>query len=135
MRFSPDPKTFTPPKEKTRMKTVRTDNTGKLRKKLDTVFAKYIRALSKKCYTCDRGKNDHAGHYLRRGLDSVRWNILNVKPQCWNCNILLGGNQDEFRKRLIVEYGLEAVEGLEQLSRVAVKFSADELMEMIQKYK
>lgn len=133
--YTPIPKTFTPPKEKNRMKSVRTDDTGKLRTELDKVFAKFIRGMSKNCYTCPTGKNDHCGHFMKRGNDSTRWNPDNARPQCWNCNYPLDGNRDVFRARLIKEIGIEKVEDIEQLSKLAVKFSAPELQELIDKYR
>ena len=133
--FTPILKTYTAPKGQKTVKKQRTDNTGKLRKELDIVFAKHIRGMSKKCFTCDSGKNDHCGHFMKRGNDGTRWNPDNCRPQCWTCNIEKGGNFDEFRIRLIKQIGLEKVEDVEQLSRIDVKFSPSELQEMIDKYK
>lgn len=129
--FTPIPKDPKQPKGKVPVKKQRTDNTGKLRKKLDTVFSIFIRKLSPKCFTCDKGKNEHCGHYMKRGNDSTRWHIDNARPQCWECNVLKEGNHDEFRKRLIAEIGASRVLTIEHLSRVDMKFSAPELQEII----
>lgn len=133
MRFNPQPKTFTPPKEKTRMKTVRTDDTGKLRRKLDDVFSKYIRKKYPKCFTCNH-KGDQCSHFMRRNNDATRWDEDNCRNACWECNVLKEGNLTEFRKRLVEEIGEYRVSEVERKARLDVKFSASDLLEMIDNY-
>lgn len=131
--YTPRPKTYTPPKAKSPLKKHRDDDTGKLRKKLDDVFSKYIRGLSRKCFTCGLPASQ-CGHFMKRGNDATRWDENNARPQCWNCNVQLEGNVDVFRKRLIDEIGLEEVAAIEVMARDVRKFSAPELQELIDKY-
>lgn len=134
MRFSPHPKTYTAPKEKSFLKKVRTDDVGKLRKKLDDVFSRYIRKKYPKCFTCPTGRNEHNGHFMRRKNDATRWDEDNCRSQCWNCNYPLDGNVDVFRKNLIAEIGEYRVAEVERKARLIEKFDANDLQEMINKY-
>ena len=112
-------------------------------KNLDTVFSKYIRlkdAIDEiaECYTC--GKKDHykklqAGHFASRRHYSTRWEELNVRVQCYSCNIGMQGLQFEFGKRLNKDYGEYTAESLLIKSKQIVKFSDDDLKDMIDYYK
>ena len=112
-------------------------------KNLDSVFSQYIRLRYAKneiaeCYTCD--KKDHykklqAGHFASRRHYSTRWNEYNVQVQCYSCNIGMQGLQFEFGKRLNKEYGDGFAEKLLIESKQVVKFTDNDLKDMIQHYK
>lgn len=50
------------------------------------------------CYTCGRGQlhgsNWQTGHYISSSISSVamRYDLDNLRPQCYNCNINKSGN-------------------------------------------
>jgi hypothetical protein len=108
-------------------------------KNLDTVFSKYIRlkdAIDEiaECVTC--GKKDHwkklqNGHFMSRRHYSTRWEVNNVGVQCYGCNITNQGQQFLFAKYL----GLEVAEQMVIKSKQTVKFSDDDLKDMIDYYK
>ena len=108
-------------------------------KNLDTVFSKYIRlkdAIDEvaECVTC--GKKDHwkklqNGHFMSRRHYSTRWEENNVGVQCYGCNITNQGQQFLFAKYL----GLEVAEQMVIKSKQTVKFSDDDLKDMIDYYK
>ena len=108
-------------------------------KDLDTVFSKYIRlkdAIDEiaECVTC--GKKDHwkklqNGHFMSRRHYSTRWDENNVGVQCYGCNITNQGQQFLFAKYL----GLEVAEQMVIKSKQTVKFSDDDLKDMIDYYK
>ena len=112
-------------------------------KNLDSIFSQYIRLRYAKneiaeCYTC--GKKDHykklqAGHFASRRHYSTRWNEYNVQVQCYSCNIGQQGMQFEFGKRLNKEFGNDFAEQLLIESKKAVKFTDNDLQDMIQHYK
>jgi hypothetical protein len=111
-------------------------------KKLDALFSQYIRKKDSvneiaTCYTC--GKKDHwkklqAGHFASRRHYSTRWEELNVKVQCYSCNIGMQGLQFEFGKRLNKEYGDYTAESLLIKSKRVVKFTDADLIEKIEYY-
>jgi len=108
-------------------------------KNLDTVFSQYIRLRYAKdeiaeCVTC--GKKDHykklqCGHFMSRRHYSTRWDENNVGVQCYGCNITSQGQQFLFAKYL----GLELAEQMVLKSKQTVKFTDNDLQDMIQHYK
>lgn len=115
------------------MSKVRKGETADLRRKLDSVISKAIRSTSRTCFTCG-GYGDQAGHYIRRGVDATRFDEDNIRLQCFSCNVEKFGNLEVFRKRLIEEIGLFRVKEVERKSRLTVKFSNEELQNLIQQY-
>jgi hypothetical protein len=79
---------------------------------------------------------EHASHYLSAGGHSnVRFHEDNVWTSCYKCNVMLSGNQIEYRKQLIIKIGVERVEWLEQNGSKEKKYSIEELKEIIKIYK
>lgn len=78
------------------------------------------------CYTCDRpirGSNKQLGHFIPKasGGALLKYNMLNLRWQCYNCNINLGGNGAEFYKRLVAEFGDKYVDNLFTLKQQTTK--------------
>jgi hypothetical protein len=112
-------------------------------KKLDAVFSEYIRRRYAKndiatCVTC--GKQDHwkklqAGHFQSRKHYATRWDETNVQVQCSGCNVFRWGEQYKFSKWLDANKGKGTSEGLAEKANQIVKFTTNELEEMIEEYK
>ena len=51
----------------------------------------------------------------------------NLRPQCYNCNINLGGNGAEFSRRYILEYGQEKFDRVALASRTPHKWTVPEI--------
>jgi hypothetical protein len=108
-------------------------------KNLDAVFSQYIRIKDSineiaTCVTC--GKKDHwkklqCGHFQSRRHYSTRWDEDNVGVQCYGCNITSQGQQFLFAKYL----GLDKAEEMVLKSKQVVKFTDNDLQDMIQHYK
>lgn len=90
---------------------------------LDSVFSQYIRLRYAydngfvECFTCGRQfryNMIHNGHYVRRKNMSLRFDVKNCFPQCYECNVIKDGNEEEFRKRLLYTYGRVHVAYLEE---------------------
>ena len=82
---------------------------NKLRDELDYWFGRYVRATAcddsqmSKCYTCDKVlhvSEVRAGHFISRRFLATRWDLDNVRPQCYNCDHTMQGMQWEFGRRL-----------------------------------
>jgi hypothetical protein len=104
------------------------------------IFNKYIRLRDKGnvCISCQKPINgvSHASHYLSAGGHSnVRFNEDNVWVSCYKCNVMLSGNQVEYRKALIKKIGIERVEWLEDNGSIERKFTKEELKEIMAEYK
>ena len=70
------------------------------------------------CFTCDRiieeKKDAHTGHFIPSGSCGafLRYNLRNLRIQCYNCNINLGGNGAEYYRRMVREVGEREVNQL-----------------------
>lgn len=80
-----------------------------------------------KCYTCGRsglsGSNWHTGHmWPKAALGAyLKYDMRVLRPQCYNCNINLGGNGAVFYAKMLAEIGSEAMEQLVQDRQTSVK--------------
>jgi len=124
---------------KTRMKN-ELKTTSDWMKEAQKVFNQYIRLRDKglNCISCGQKINGvkHASHYLSAGGHSaVRYNEDNVWVSCYKCNVMLSGNQIEYRKRLIQKIGIERVDWLENNGSKLKKWEVEELKLLIKTYK
>lgn len=104
------------------------------------VFNAYIRKRDegKPCISCGQFINGvkHASHYLSAGGHSaVRFNEDNVWVSCYKCNVMLSGNQIEYRKRLIDKIGIDRVQWLEDNANEFKKWELEELKMLIKIYR
>lgn len=85
-------------------------------------------------------ENAQAGHYWSGGkYPALEFNEHNVNLQGKSDNYFNGGNQLEYRRNLIVKFGKEAVEELDEMAamskRTFYKHSRVFLIEIIETYK
>lgn len=111
----------------------------KLKKKVWTVFSKWIRERDKyTCYTCGKVMYErryaHAGHYLSRRKASVLFDEMNVHCQCIDCNLWSYGNTGVYAQNLIRDYGKESFDGLIKRSFQLKQWTRPELDELLMKY-
>lgn len=70
------------------------------------------------CYICNRGplegSNWHTAHLIPKAAcgASLKYDLRNLRPSCYNCNINLGGNGAEFLRKMIIREGQEYVDGI-----------------------
>lgn len=68
-----------------------------------------------------------AGHFRSVGsAPHLRFYLPQIRLQCVRCNRHLGGNAVEYRRRLVVQYGLARVEAIEAMQGTA-KWSVEYL--------
>ena len=112
-------------------------------KRLDTLFSLYIRLRESdnemvKCFTCGKvshyKKNMQCGHFQSRSAYSTRWDITNCQVQCYGCNVMQQGRQYQFGLNLEKKYGEGTAEKLLIKSKQTVKYSNEDLQELIQYY-
>lgn len=120
-------------------KTAKKPTRSKIVKKLDVIFSQYTRLKyadkngMAECFTC--GKRSHwksmqCGHFMSRKHYSTRWDENNVRVQCPSCNVFQYGKQYEFGLKL----GQQLAEEMHLKSQQIVKFTTNELIEMIDHY-
>lgn len=88
-----------------------------LKKKLWELCKQLIRELyGNECFTCGRiglsGSNWHTGHFLPSSTCGayLRYDLRNLRPQCYACNIHLGGNGAAFYKAMVEDVGQKEVD-------------------------
>ena len=63
------------------------------------------------CFTCGAtglsGSNWHTGHFIPSSVGGafLRYDLRNLRPQCYNCNINAGGNGAIFYQRMVATEG------------------------------
>lgn len=68
------------------------------------------------CYTCGAkdlaGGNWHTGHFIPSSICGayLRYDLRNLRPQCYRCNISLAGNGSSFYQILVMREGQEYVD-------------------------
>jgi hypothetical protein len=108
---------------------------AKLKKKLDTIYSRYIRAkFPKKCYTCGYVGNLQCGHFVSRQYLATRWEDDNCRPQCAMCNIWGRGMLLDFEENLKNELGDVRVEELKKSRHQIIKLDIPWYEHEIAKY-
>lgn len=105
-------------------------------KTTDQVFSWYIRRKyadnfgRNTCITCgsinDWQKMD-AGHYVSRGVKSLRFDERNVHPQCQRCNRFREGVKDEYALKLQEMYGKNILKELQKEKNKTKQWTEQEL--------
>jgi hypothetical protein len=114
-----------------------------LKRKLDGIFSEYVRRKHAdrgyvNCCSCGkrmRWQDVHAGHFVSRRHNSLRYDERNVHPQCAFCNSFREGNPAGYAKYLVDMYGKEILDELAKEQRKHKKFTPKELEELIKVYK
>lgn len=124
---------------KTKKKTL-----AKLLNDCQTIFNKYIRSRDSEdgyftCISCSRilpVDKMNAGHYVPvRGGSYLRFSELNTHGECEGCNCFDEFHLIGYRKNLIEKIGPEAVEWLELNRHTVKKYTRQEILDLIEKYK
>ena len=105
------------------------------------VRARYIKDGYWYCFTCDRLIEEPAkaqtGHFLPSSTCGayLRYDLRNLRIQCYNCNINQGGAGAVYYRRLVETEGQEYVDQLFKDKNISIKADAWWYQEMIEKYK
>lgn len=118
---------------------------SKLKKDLWKLTSQYVRLSHSdsngyvKCVTCGiikHYKEMQAGHFIPQAQgNAVKFDLRNIHPQCYRCNINLGGNGPEYYPFMLNTYGQEVVDELRFKSNTTVKFTKNDLNVMIEDMK
>lgn len=109
-----------------------------LKDKLWKITSKIVRLQSEKCYTCGKYIPDFAsrcaGHFWSRGgHGETRFDLDNLRVQCFGCNSFKSGNLAEYGTRLLAEIGADRYEELSRRAHITrASWKRDELEALIQ---
>lgn len=92
-----------------------------------------------RCYTCDNpieGSNRQLGHFIAKSIcgSYLKYDLRNLRWQCYRCNINLSGNGAVFYDRLRNELGQEYIDELFKDKQKTIK-AHDYYLELLEKYK
>ena len=110
-------------------------------KMAQTVVNAYVRLrdINKGCITCGtdlRGRKFDAGHFFSVGAyPNIRFNLDNIHGQCVPCNQHKHGNNAEYFIKLPKRIGLDRFNELLEIRHKPIKYSVEELKELITEYK
>jgi len=91
------------------------------------------------CYTCGKsgleGSNWHTGHMLAKASLGayLKYDLRLLRPQCYNCNINLGGMGAVFIENMRAKEGDEYVDQILKDRQVTVK-AYDHYLALLEKY-
>jgi hypothetical protein len=116
---------------------------SKLKKDVWSLLSKYIRnkyAVNgyDTCYTCGKVypiKKSQCGHGIGGRGNAILFDEQLLRPQCYGCNIMKGGNYDVFHAKLIEEHGLAWMKKKWALSKTVKQFTITELTALKEHYK
>jgi len=91
------------------------------------------------CYTCKKpiqGANRHLGHFIPNSVGGalLRYNLDNLRPQCYYCNINCGGQGAVFYRELLKDEGKKFIDKLFILKTQTVK-ATDLYLKLLEEYK
>ncbi len=91
------------------------------------------------CFTCSRpvsGSNKQLGHFLAKSVCGafLKYDMRNLRWQCYFCNINLGGNGAVFYRKLVETEGKKYVDQLFQEKQKITK-AYDHYLIQLEKYR
>lgn len=119
-------------------------STSELKKLAQIVVNRHVKKLyteydgTAKCFTCDMwfsAKEMDASHLISVKHQSTRYDLDNLRLCCISCNRLEYGNLKTYRQTLSYILGKDHVDALYARSREVKKWTKEELLELIEKYK
>lgn len=119
---------------------------SKLKSKLWEECKRIVRARYKQndywfCFTCQRLIDEPAkaqtGHFLPSSTCGafLRYDLRNLRIQCYNCNINQGGAGADYYRNLVTENGQDYVDQLFKDKHVSIKADVWWYEEKIREYK
>lgn len=102
------------------------------------IINRYEKENKHYCFTCDKeveGSNRQVGHFIPNSVGGalLRYNLDNLRIQCYYCNINLGGNGSEFYRRLLKEKGKKHIDNLFALKGQTIK-ATDHYQKLLGEY-
>jgi hypothetical protein len=114
---------------------------GLIRKKLWVECKRIIRAkYGNTCYTCGKsglvGSQWHTGHFIPSSVGGavLRYQLMNLRPQCYRCNIDLSGNGAVFYRLMVQREGQAYVDFLFEEKKRTVK-DYDHYVTLLEQYR
>lgn len=120
------------PRKISRRRTVAGDSSKAIKDECDQLVRDIIKLRDDRCFTCPRGRWGavaiEVGHMYRRGIEVLRWNLLNCNGQCSLCNAAHETDPGPYHVAFIRKYGVDAYGQMETLSLSRHKHTYENLL-------
>ena len=111
---------------------------SQLKKRLDALVSRFVRLSGNgTCYTCGFFKPKlelQCGHFVSRQYNATRYDLDNLRPQCYACNVMRRGNTAFFADNLLKELGRERFDALIKRGRSYHSFTVREVEGLIAEF-
>lgn len=111
-------------------KTVDGDSRLAIKDECDQLVRKIVALRDHKCATCWAHNGLCVGHLFRRGIESLRWDLLNCAAQCYPCNSVHEEEPEHYIAAFITKHGADEYVKLCEQSRSKHKCTYLELIEI-----
>lgn len=131
----------TKPLKRTPLKKVSKQSISLLQRKLWEECKRIVREqFGNVCYTCGakglQGSNWHTGHlYPKASVGAyLKYDLRILRPQCYNCNINLGGNGAVYYEKMVKIEGQDYLDRINKDKQISVK-AYDHYQKLLEEYK
>ena len=97
---------------------------------LDQLCSTIVIARDRGCVICGSQSNLSNGHYIRRGIEALRWDLTNCNCQCMLCNNIHEYNPDPYREWMANHYGEEILEELDLIRLHHTRYNRLDLVDI-----
>lgn len=93
------------------------------------------------CYTCGKeglkGANWHTGHMIAKAAVGayLKYDLRILRPQCYYCNMNLGGNGAEYYRLMVEREGKKYVNNIYKDRQIIIKADKQWYLDKIEEYK
>lgn len=103
---------------------------------LDEICSLIVRLRDKRCMTCSYQNPQKKptsqgltnGHYYRRGIQSLRWDLRNCNAQCSKCNSIHEEDEKAYTAFMIGRYGESILDELQEKRREHSRYTRIDLV-------
>lgn len=95
-------------------------------------FAGYVMCVT--CGVVKHYKQMQAGHFIGGRHNAILFDLRNIHPQCYSCNIGKHGATLEYLDFMKQKYGMKVVNELRRLDRTTKQFTVEELQNIRKTY-
>ena len=105
-------------------------------KKLDKACGDFVKTRDAyTCVQCGSTKSPSWGHIFSRRHYATRWDLENSFCQCWSCNYRHSFDNYDYYKWFQDRFGNAKFEKLRARYKASVKFTTDDLLELLEHFK
>ncbi len=90
------------------------------------------------CVTCNKvthWKQLQAGHFVPSRCNAILFDDRGIHAQCWQCNCGKNGQWVEYEAFMLSKYGQKVIDEIKRNKTLTKKFTAEELLQIIENYK